>query len=365
MGENFKNKVSETFKETPADSFGDASLTAKEIGVLKKLLEENKKNKDAVVEHVKRSGMPLPVDEITAEDWARAGAKHACGVTEHLAKKSVRGEEFKEDAYESYTTKNRFDRFIEQHLSEELKKEWKRPLKRDVENSEAPISYPEGVDESKIHGGGLPHRILPAGTIKNLELVRLGRLDKKILGMDGVGKNVELRQLAIEWDKLIPDIQSAKTVIELTKNLMNGIRRELETNGVLEGAINNIIKTGFKMKGLEWEHGEFENYDEYYKEVVESLEIIKEGVVYRHKEGLKYSVDSVNINPADEYEGDIFDVTAYETGKKPILFNILKHSQNELSDYVLYTQLEAGKYPIGQRWVMRKEDFLSNFEESK
>jgi hypothetical protein len=94
-------------------------------------------------------------------------------------------------------------------------------------------------------------------------------------------------------------------------------------------------------------------------------EIIKEGVVYRHKEGLKYRVDSVNINPADEYEGDIFDVTDYETGKDPVSFDISEHSQSELKDYVLYIQLKTGKFPIGQKWVKRKEDFLNNFEKDK
>jgi hypothetical protein len=207
--------------------------------------------------------MPQPDEEITAEDWARAGAKHACGVTEYLAEENVRGEGFKEDAYESYTTKNRFDRFIWRHLSDRLKKEWERPLKRDVKNSEAPISYPEGVDESKIHGGGLPHRILPAQAMKNFELARLGKLDKITLEKWGVNNNIDLQKFAINWDRLISAIKKSETTLELTKNLMDTIVEELLDNGIPENIVKNIINTGFGVKGLEWEHGKFEGYADY------------------------------------------------------------------------------------------------------
>ncbi|QQR84027.1 hypothetical protein IPJ72_02420 [Candidatus Peregrinibacteria bacterium] len=62
------------------------------------------------------------------------------------------------------------------------------------------------------------------------------------------------------------------------------------------------------------------------------------GAEYRHTEGIKYRVDSVLLN-----------ATGYESGA-------------ELRQFVLYTQLVAGHYPVGTQWVREESDFLEHFE---
>lgn len=68
------------------------------------------------------------------------------------------------------------------------------------------------------------------------------------------------------------------------------------------------------------------------------MQEIQEGAVYVHPEGIKYRVDSV-----------ILDATSYESGQKP-------------QPVVLYTQLDAGSYPVGTKWVREKQDFMNVFK---
>lgn len=62
------------------------------------------------------------------------------------------------------------------------------------------------------------------------------------------------------------------------------------------------------------------------------------GAEYVHEHGLKYRVESI----------DVHDVTGYEDGTAP-------------EPFVIYTQLEAGSYPAGKRWVRSQSDFRSHF----
>jgi len=63
------------------------------------------------------------------------------------------------------------------------------------------------------------------------------------------------------------------------------------------------------------------------------------GKVYRHKGGgLTYRVECI-----------LLDATGYESGETP-------------KPFVLYIQLEKGKYPKGTRWVRKLTDFLDNFQ---
>ncbi|EKD67132.1 MAG: hypothetical protein ACD_48C00585G0002 [uncultured bacterium] len=59
------------------------------------------------------------------------------------------------------------------------------------------------------------------------------------------------------------------------------------------------------------------------------------GCIYKHYHGLHYRIDSIGLN-----------VTGYEKGN------------NKFPLYVVYTQLEDGKFPAGTVWVREKQDFL-------
>jgi hypothetical protein len=72
--------------------------------------------------------------------------------------------------------------------------------------------------------------------------------------------------------------------------------------------------------------------------VTDSVDTIVVGAEYVHEHGLRYRVESV----------DVHDVTGYEDGNVPELF-------------VIYTQLEAGSYPFGKRWVRSQSDFCAHF----
>lgn len=72
--------------------------------------------------------------------------------------------------------------------------------------------------------------------------------------------------------------------------------------------------------------------------VTDAVEGIIVGAEYVHEHGLRYRVESV----------DVHDATGYEDGKTP-------------EPIVIYTQLEAGSYPSGKRWVRSKSDFCAHF----
>jgi len=352
MSESYQKKVSKELRKTEPDKFGDASLTGSESGALRKLHKQNNKSREATIEYIIKNGYPLP-ENITVEDLAKAGARHACGVTEWLTE--TRGELAKESTYESYTIKSRFDRFVWKNLPENLKDEWRSPIGREGGYKNKAVNYPDNVDKTKIYGGALPHRFLSAQTMKNLELARLGKLDDRTLKEWNVPDNFDLSVFAIEWKQLIPAIQRARTLVELTKNIKDKIIDILQQNNVAQNIIDSIIETGFRTKGLKWEHGNFEGSEKY------DFLLVKPGHIYIHDDGLSYRIDSIDINTSDSYNEEIHDVTSYEDGIEPKEFNIQKHTQDELAQYVLYTQLEAGKYPAGKKWVRDKKDFLKHF----
>lgn len=60
--------------------------------------------------------------------------------------------------------------------------------------------------------------------------------------------------------------------------------------------------------------------------------------IYEHPEGIWYRVDN-----------SLFNATGYE-------------SSGNLAMYVLYTQLDGGKFPADTQWVRSLEDFLKHFE---
>ncbi len=256
----YHDQVSEAFRLTPPEAFGDSHATWAELGALRALHKWNGGDREATLRDIATHGYPTP-DEITPDMIALSGAAHACGVTEHLAES--RGVEGKETTYESYTIKNRFDRFVRKHLPEHLRTEWADPIDREEGFTNDTVSYPEGVDTTKIHGGALPHRFLPAQTMRYLEFARLGKLDAKTREEWQIDDKTGLDKFRVEWDELIPRIESSKTLLDLTGNIADGIASELQNSGLSDELIVSVLKKGFSTEGMTAEHGEFEVIEKY------------------------------------------------------------------------------------------------------
>ena len=251
----YAQQVSESFQLTTTERFGDGHTTGHELSALYLLHKWLGRNREATIEHVIFYGYPTP-DELTPEMIAVTGAAHACGVTEHLAEE--RGLEGMESTYESYTIKNRFDRFVRLHVNDSLQDEWDRPIPREQGFINNTISYPNGVDETLIHGGALPHRFLPAQAIRYLEFARLGKLDDNTKALWGINANTDLELFRVDWDTLIPAIASSETTQDLIVNIARKIVSQLQENGLDNDRIKAVISKGFNTSGMRSEHGDFE-----------------------------------------------------------------------------------------------------------
>ncbi len=70
-----------------------------------------------------------------------------------------------------------------------------------------------------IHGINAPHRYFPAQTMRHLEFARQCKLDydtEKAMGIDTVRDS---EQFAVDWEDLVPVIESAKGVNQLAGDL--------------------------------------------------------------------------------------------------------------------------------------------------
>ena len=173
MSGSYHEQVANIFLSSPIEEFGDAHATAAELGALRELYIKSGKDRDVTLYAISDSGYPLP-EQVTPEEVALSGAAHACGVAIDLA--VTRGIEGKDATYESYTVKNRFDRFVAMHLPKHLRTSWDEPIERQQAYINPKIVYPDGVNDSLIHGIAKPHRYFPAQTMRYLEFARLGKL---------------------------------------------------------------------------------------------------------------------------------------------------------------------------------------------
>lgn len=139
----------------------------------------------------------------------------------------------------------------------------------------------------------------------------------------------------------------------------------LNQNKINEDGINTYIKKHLRSKKTELLKQKIiqEKKEEMKLHAKNETQIstLKIGEIYRHDHGLHYQLESIGIRQSTSSQ-NLLDVTGYEKGKKPRIFNVRLHSQEELDRYVLYTQLEAGLYPAGQQWVRTQEDFLKHFQ---
>ncbi len=248
----YAEQVSVAFRASNPEQFGDSRATGAEFSALKKLHAWNGRNREATLADIMTNGYPAP-DEITPDMVAIAGAAHACGVTEQLA--SLRGEEGMDSTYDSYTTKNQFDRFVRLHLPEGLREEWEAPIDREIGFINGAVRYPEGVDDTKIHGGALPHRFLPAQTMRYLEFARLGKLDEDTKVEFGITDKTDIDRFNVEWETLVPAIQSATNLVDLAGNIASEIRVQLRESGLPEDQITAVINKGYDAQGMINEHG--------------------------------------------------------------------------------------------------------------
>ena len=259
---SYSQVVEAEFLRANPENFGEARLTSPEFNSLGKLFREIG-SREATLAHIKEFGYPTP-EEVTPEMVAITGAAHACGVAIHLA--NERGVDGKDSTYESYTTKNRFDRFVRLHLPKELRKEWDEPLNRDPEVDNPKIVYPDGVDVNKIYGVAKPSRYLPAQTLRNLEFARLGRLDKATKKAMLI-EDIDQTMLGIDWDEFIPVIESAENVIELSGAIGAKVAEKLLQSGLSIEQVAAVLKKSFSIRGIKEEHGNIEEADK----VLESL----------------------------------------------------------------------------------------------
>lgn len=261
----YPQQVAEVFNQ--ARHFGEAAPTAFELSSLRAIHKANGRDRDATLLAIQEHGYPLP-EEITPEMVALTGAAHACGVTVYLAE--TRGVEGKDSTYESYVAKNRFDRFTALHLPKELRDDWRAPIDRTPDASPN-ITYPTSADNTKVYGVGKPSRYLPAQTMRHLEFARLGKLDESTKEAMGISSVEDLKKFAVNWDSLIPTIESAANVIQLAGSIGAEVGKQLLANGLSTEQVTGILKKSYSVIEIKEEHGDIPEADEVYEALVSSL----------------------------------------------------------------------------------------------
>ncbi len=263
---SYSKQVAGTFLKSGED-FGKAKATAAELGALRALYLELGSDRDATLESIREDGYPHP-EQITPEMVALTGVAHACGVTIPLAES--RGIKGKDSTYESYTTKNRFDRFTALHIPKSLKDVWEASVKRDP-NASPDVVYPEGVDNDLIHGINAPHRFFPAQTMRHLEFARLYKLDSDTEKAMGINELRDLDKCAVDWEDLVPVIESATDVTQLAGDLGATIALRLLDNGLSQEQVTGILRKGFSVEGIKKEHGNVSEADQVFNSLISAL----------------------------------------------------------------------------------------------
>jgi len=265
--------VSQAFLHSDPATFGTSGATGAELGALRGLYRESGGNRDATLQTIVDEGYPMPTT-VTAEMVALTGAIHACGVALHLAE--IRGVEGKEATYESYTAKNRFDRFVSLHLPKDLRTEWSQPSPRESGFDNPTIEYPDGVDSDFIYGVAKPHRYFPAQTMRHLEFARLGKLDEKTKSNLLIADEADLSKFTIDWEELIPTIESATDTTVLAGNIGAQIASQLLKNGLNTQQVAAILAEGYSTRGVKQEHGNIPEANEVYSALLASLALSSE-----------------------------------------------------------------------------------------
>lgn len=315
----YSRAVADSFQA--AASFGTAEATSFELGALRALYRDNGRDREATLATIKEHGYPMPT-EVTPEMVALTGAAHACGVAVHLAE--TRGIEGKDTTYESYTAKNRFDRFTALHLPKSLEAAWDEPLERQPDAG-INFGYPDSISLAHVHGIGKPHRYLPAQTARNLEFARLGKLEADTKAVVGIDENTDLSKYAVDWDILTPVIESARDVVSLAGSIGAEIGRQLLKNGLEPEKVAAFLKKSFSIRGMKEEHGDLKEADEVLDSLIDHLingpQTAKVGTLLRNM-----------------FRLDVF----LETGES-LATPIAMGDNKENPDYFIYPVYKAGR----------------------
>lgn len=263
---NYPQEVANTFLNSPAETFGDAHATTAELVALRHRFKEHG-NRDATLASIEEGGYPLP-EEIVPEMVALTGATHACGVAIHLAE--TRGIEGKDSTYESYTAKNRFDRFVALHLPKKLREDWDAPIARGASVENPKIQYPDGVDIGFVYGVAKPSRYLPAQTMRHLEFARLSKLDDATKQAMLIAE-MPTESFKVDWDKLIPVIEDATDIIQLAGSIGAKVAEQLLDNGLSDEQVAAILNKSYSIRGIKEEHGNIPEADQTFEALVASV----------------------------------------------------------------------------------------------
>ncbi|HSX35909.1 MAG TPA: hypothetical protein VLH84_03170 [Patescibacteria group bacterium] len=265
---NYSALVAETFLATPPSEFGDAHTTTAEFAALRALYLERGGSREATIASIVENGYPTP-DEVTADMVALSGAAHACGVAIDLAE--TRGEAGRDATYKSYGVKNRFDRHVARHLPTELRLAWEAPIPRQPEYENPAIVYPTGVDTRLIYGVAKPHRYFPAQTMRYLEFARLGELDPATAQEFGV-TDQNRAAFGVPWDTLVPTIEAATGMVDLSAALSQQIAQSLLGNGLEPQQVAAVLRRGYSLEGMQQEHGRVRQTEQAYEALLDRLQ---------------------------------------------------------------------------------------------
>lgn len=252
MPSSYAEQVAITFLFSDSAKFGQAGLTVAESDALKQRLKYNQSDEAKTRQSIIEYGYPVP-GEVTAEMVALSGAAHACGTTIDLAERS--GPEGARPTYESYTTKNQFDRFTLSHLPKALHNAWKQPIEREAGFVNDRVVYPVGANLDMIHGAAKPHRLLPAQTFQQLESARLGKLDDLTKRDWSITDNSDIRRFGVEWDILAPIVWSTTGLVQLSGDIGSAVAGQLLENGLSQQQVAAVLRTGYNTSGIQLEHG--------------------------------------------------------------------------------------------------------------
>jgi hypothetical protein len=307
--QEYVDRFSEVYNAADFSEYGSANITALEIAGLRQLVQEAREtfpdNKELsresrvqslnlrrtyIVNQIKNQGFPSH-NLVTAERLADAANKHGCVVAEDLAAK--RGPDGALATFESYTTKDRFDRFVQDTLFQKkifqnnpnLYQEWQEAEARETEVL-APVRYPKNVDSNKVYGISRPKRFLPSQLMKDLENYRLNPNTTS--------------DVSIYWEELEPVLENAECLMDITVGIPIAVVDQLLAKGPSgpdDSEIVSLLLSGYSPTGPIKEHGCVEEVRQIWQAIITGLVYDNEGYARggaRHRNIAEQLVDGVN-----------------------------------------------------------------------